>query len=115
MSEQRLPEPKVLTPEQFAALRRVLDEVEVERRRQHVKWGEQNHPDGTDDLFGAARDKARAQCDRAARDGRCTWQHIAREEFFEALTETGREDLRGELVQLAAVVVAWIEAIDRRI
>ena len=54
--------------------------------------------------------------------GNCTWAHIAVEEMAEAVEAAtdaaqGRgvlAALRKELVQLAAVIVAWIEAIDRR-
>jgi hypothetical protein len=43
-----------------------------------------------------------------------TWLLIALEEVFEALVEDDPVKLRAELVQAAAVLVAWIEAIDRR-
>lgn len=43
-----------------------------------------------------------------------TWLLIALEEALEAFSETDPVKLRAELVQLGAVVVAWIEAIDRR-
>lgn len=42
------------------------------------------------------------------------WLHILREEVAEAFAETDPVALRGELVQVAAVAVAWAEAIDRR-
>jgi hypothetical protein len=74
-----------VSPEDATTMR-VLDEVQDERRRQDAKWGEQNHPDGT----------------------------IALEEVFEALVETDPAKLRDELLQVAAVAVAWVEAIDRR-
>lgn len=93
----------------------VLREVEAERHRQHAKWGEQNHPDGTGDERAQDRaDAARYACDRATAEGRLTYRHIAEEEFAEALAETDPAKLRAELVQAAAVLVAWIEAIDRR-
>lgn len=66
--------------------------------------------------------RARANCDGAAKIGQCTWAHIAVEELAEAIeaateAQQGRApvaDLRKELVQTAAVIVAWVEAIDRR-
>lgn len=73
----------------------VLYEVGRERRRQDEKWGEQNH----DDLF---------------------WLGILGEEFGEvskAIIEGGPFGptlLRNELIQVAAVAVSWVEAIDRR-
>lgn len=36
------------------------------------------------------------------------------EEVYEALASETVEDLREELIQVAAVAVSWIEAIDRR-
>lgn len=65
---------------------------------------------------------ARSACDGAARIGQCTWAHILVEEVAEAIeagceSQQGRasvDALRAELVQVAAVAVSWIEAIDRR-
>ena len=45
--------------------------------------------------------------------GEGTWADILREEYFEALAETDPARLRVELIQVAAVAVAWVEAIDR--
>lgn len=76
-----------------------LEDVWDERDRQDEKWGEQNHLD-------------------------LTWNAILMEEVGEAAQEVlttafgaaakGHGDLREELVQVAAVAIAWIEAIDRR-
>lgn len=95
---------------------KVLAEIDVERAAQDAKWGEQNHPDGTDDSRFAKelRDLAREQCDAAHKNGTLTWHHIATEEMMEARAEVDPVKLRGELIQCAAVLVAWIEAIDRR-
>lgn len=93
----------------------VLGEVAVERARQDEKWGEQNHPDGTG--RGGSRDRAdltREVCQRAAREGTCTWKLILDEEVAEAMAELEPQRLRAELIQVAAVAVAWAEAIDRR-
>lgn len=76
--------------------RRVLRDVADERARQDEKWGEQNHDD-------------------------CCWATILGEEFGEACQASLHirfgsatvELLRDELVQVAAVAVAWIECIDR--
>lgn len=78
-----------------------LAAVAEERDRQFAKWGDQSgHPAGV-------------------------WLAILTEEIGEAATEAifmqigdgrtdaeRREALRGELVQAAAVAVAWIEALD---
>ncbi|KZM78434.1 hypothetical protein A0J59_13720 [Cellulosimicrobium sp. I38E] len=106
----------------------VADDVAAERARQDVKWGVQNHPDGTGPgthpllalvgsiAPGAAWLAARATSltDTAANAGTLTWRHILLEEVFEALAEDDPERLRAELVQVAAVAQQWAEAIDRR-
>jgi hypothetical protein len=94
----------------------VLAEIAAERSAQDTKWGEQNHPDGTgptDDARRAALE-AKIRTDRAADEGRCTWALILLEEVFEALAEHDPARLRAELVQVAAVAVSWVQAIDRR-
>lgn len=94
---------------------RVLRDVHVEREAQDRKWGQQSHPDGTgqygDKEFA---DMARSACDEAHRAGRGTWRDILWEELNEALAESEPAKLRAELIQVAAVAVNWIEAIDRR-
>lgn len=108
----------MMTPEQRRATLDVLKEVEAERIAQHLKWGEQNHPSFDPNADEAeARDMsdaARAECEEAFAQGRGTYCHILTEEFGEALAECKNEAaLRVELVQIAAVAVAWIEKIDR--
>lgn len=89
--------------------------VDVERRKQIEKWGDQKHPDGTglpgDDL---AADLVRENCQRAAAEGRLTWRHILAEEQQEAYAETDLDRLEEELIQTAAVIAAWIYDIRRR-
>lgn len=89
----------------------VVDEVHDERESQDAKWGEQNHPDGTSDSYALNAHVARENYELAEK---LTWRHILTEEFYEALAETDPVKLRAELIQVAAVAVAWIEAIDRR-
>lgn len=92
-----------------------LGEVFAERERQDRKWGEQNHPDGTGrSVQRYLADSAKRNCQQAADEGRVSWAHILTEEFYEALAESDPEKLRAELLQVAAVAVAWVEAIDRR-
>ena len=77
----------------------VFTDVAEERAAQEDKWGIQDH----DDL---------------------TWLAILSEEVGEASQEiltaqfgaagNGHGDLREEVVHVAAVALAWIEAIDRR-
>lgn len=94
----------------------VLGEIRAERARQDERWGEQNHPDGTDGglFFAERRDYHRRVCQEYAAVGGLTWRHILDEEVHEAYAETDPAKLRRELVQVCAVAVAWIEAIDRR-
>jgi hypothetical protein len=99
-----------------AALERVLEDIGHERAAQDRKWGEQNHPDGTGmhehDAWVA--NYLREECEKAFAEGRGTWRHILNEEIGEANTESDPAKLREELVQVAAVAAAWVEAIDRR-
>ena len=116
----------------------VINEVNAERVRQDAKWGEQNHPDGTgpdvtvwiesvtptpneprrktSHAFRAAdlAEGMRARCKRAPEEGGDTYERILTEEWAEALAESDPARLREELIQVAAVAVAWVEAIDRR-
>jgi hypothetical protein len=100
----------------------VLAEIGYERTRQDAKWGEQNHPDGTGprhlvlDMIPTelAMHDARTLCQRYADMGILTWRDILTEEACEALAESDPARLRAELIQVAAVAVNWIEAIDRR-
>ena len=121
---------RALTLQQATAIRRVLGEVEAERVRQHARFGEQNLPDGTggeaspsrtaeqvERLRKIRREHAQGErelCDALMKTGRLTWRHVLREEVFEAIAEDEDEALRAELIQVAAVSVQWIEAIDRR-
>jgi hypothetical protein len=94
---------------------RVLTEVMREREAQYEKWGEQNHPNGTGrPASKEIADAARAITDRKAKLGTLTYLDILREEFFEAAAEGDADSLRKELIQVAAVAVAWVEAIDRK-
>jgi hypothetical protein len=106
----------------------LLTEIAQERARQITKHGDQSHlPDGTGPrvpfagrlcyMEDAARD-ARLRCKHASQneggDGSITFEHILREEFFEGMAEDDPAKLRAELLQIVAVGVQWIEAIDRR-
>jgi hypothetical protein len=93
----------------------VVDDVLKERRAQDRKWGEQNHSDGTGgDTFEIMREHSRSRCQALAADGTVTWEAIATEEYFEALAETDEEKLETELIQLQAVLTAWVGCIRRR-
>lgn len=91
-----------------------LTAIRDERKRQDLKWGEQNHPDGTTEDYRLAAESLKMYNDLAAKAGNITWRDILMEEVFEAFTETDPEKLAEELVQVAAVAVAWLEHIKRR-
>lgn len=100
----------------------VLAEVEQERTRQHARFGEQNHPDfpahtgpaSRHEYYGEKADDWKFFNDRRVRAANLSWDGILLEEVYEALAESDPVALRTELIQVAAVAVAWIEAIDRR-
>src|SRR5437899_235184 len=98
-----------------AQTNRVLWEVFDERRRQDERWGIQMHPDGTSLRNSADANYAKFECEEARRIyGVPTWTHVLSEEVYEAFAEEDPKKIRAELVQIAAVAVAWIESIDRR-
>ncbi len=105
-----------------------LGDVLTERGRQDAKWAEQNHPDGTGPatqplrgMFSDARADVvsgamRQRCQSSTVDGGDNWADILLEEVFEAIAEEpGSRGLREELVQVAALTIQWVEAIDRRV
>jgi len=92
-----------------------LRDIKLERAKQDVKWGEQNHLDGTGDpVDREMATLARQKCQAHDESDPDTWRDILAEEVYEAFAESDPVKLRTELVQAAAVCVAWIEAIDRR-
>lgn len=103
-----------MTEPKLTSTAQVLNEVYSERMAQDEKWGEQNHPNGTGDPYYVAwSERYRKTCDSAFNRGVGTWRDILLEEFYEALAEEDPEKLRNELIQVAAVSVAWVECIDR--
>lgn len=97
----------------------ILSEVEEERVRQDEKWGEQNHPftGFSPDYATAVANAARNTCDEQFQKAEGTWQHILEEEVYEAMEQVAHgnsEAFRTELIQVAAVVVAMIECLDRK-
>lgn len=111
-------------------------DVILECVRQDLRWGEQNHPDGTgpetmplfaatatgiadDDEATLIRDMMQGRTewrftDSETRDRPGTWADILLEEVFEAMAEDDPERLHAELVQTAAVAIQWANAIARR-
>lgn len=118
----------------ISPLQRALDDVVAERERQDAKWGEQNHPSVdpvltrrsggctpqrmAEEYEIPSATRAKWLCGIRHKRGDGTWADIVVEELAEAVeaaVEYGDAsvELRVELVQTAAVIVAWIEAIDR--
>lgn len=96
------------------SLEAFFDAVEDERKRQDLKWGEQNHADGTGGpVFRGLADAARKRCDDEFRAGRGSYRLILEEEIAEAFAEDDPAKLKTELTQCAAVIAAWIEKLDR--
>ena len=75
-------------------------------------------PKGVPVTNGHVADAAKKRCRLASRneggDGTVSWEQILTEEWAEALAESDPDALRSELIQVAAVAVKWVEAIDRR-
>lgn len=98
----------------MAPTKLVLQAVAEEREAQDAKWGEQNHPDGTgSDVFKWLAEGKKRQTDTSAALGELTYRDILEEEMYEAFAESDTAKLREELIQVAAVAVAWVEKIDR--
>jgi hypothetical protein len=98
----------------------ILNEIAKERERQDAKWGpNQRHPDVfnltaliQDAEYWRELNKSRWRTFREV-----GWDGILAEEVAEAFDEGFIGDLkalREELIQVAAVAVAWIEDIDSR-
>lgn len=86
--------------------------VRAERQRQLEKWGIQRHPHGTgNEAARVLAEQWKAICDANHAQGLDDWFTIAIEEFMEAAAETDLRKLFDEVVQNAAVFVAWGEAI----
>lgn len=112
-----------------------LSDVLTEARRSISKHGDQGHlPMGTGwtsepllflqgvpvphllDAGVAARlatERTKARSQNEGGNGTITWWDILLEEVMEAAAEDDLEELRKELVQVGAVVLKMVEAIDR--
>lgn len=95
---------------------RVLEEVAAERQRQDERWGVQHH------MIVGSEGERRDHRDAAdffksvVRPPGCpvTWREILLEEVHETLAESDLSRVREEAIQVAAVMVAMIEDIDRQ-
>ena len=94
----------------------IFDQIAAERKRQDEKWGEQNHT-MLGDFFDAEAILEKCKLYKAVNDSGedpC-WFPILLEEVYEAFAETDPVRQREEMVQVAAVAVQIIEALDRQI
>ena len=126
-----------MDPDDRSLQRRILDEIAAERARPDAKWGpDLDHPSVDPVLMGRTagcspermcaeyeiptEDRAKGNCERehSRPGGRRlgTFASVLVEEVSEAVSAAVESDAacRKELVQVAAVVVKWIEAIDGR-
>lgn len=97
----------------------VIHEIALERKRQVALWGEQNHSDLSKGDYTQSEMKVALKFVRQINEanihnGTTNWYQIMREELLEAVTAESTQHLREELIQCAAVILAWIEDVDRR-
>lgn len=95
-------------------------EVWAEETAALIKFGRQyDLPDGYPDSASLypwfpSADGCRARTELAAAGHRVTWADVLAEEVTEAFEERDPARLRAELIQVAAVALRWIDAIDSR-
>lgn len=102
----------------------VLMEARKEMERQVDKWGWQNWPSlrapklpGTPvhELYRIPTEHdAKERCNAYARSGALSYFDILLEEVCEVAEAPDDEARREELIQVAAVALSWVGAIDRR-
>ena len=98
----------------------IIEEILEERKRQDAKWGVQNHniinykEANHLQYYGLPSElTAKFNCENAAKEGNLTWGDIVVEELVEALNAKNYKDMREELIQCGAVILAMIESLDR--
>ena len=93
----------------------VLDEVAAERERHREIYGaSEDWPDGTSEGYRTLRDWSEKVTEELADHGELTWTRVLLMDTYAALFHTDPARLRPALVRVAAVALAWIEALDRR-
>lgn len=101
---------------------KVLYDILVERKKQDEKYGEHNRRTSTQMLstlpcerYGLPSEEViKSHTDEAMEVGKLTFAHVATEELIEAISAKDEGHQREELIQCAASLVQWIEALDRR-
>lgn len=106
------------TPPRVTAEQGVLGEVFAELQGQHEKWGVQDHPvHARTSRRLSYMERARfwkRENDMRARDASLGWDGILLEEVYEALEQSDGTLQRPELIQVAAVAVQAVLALDRK-
>ena len=94
----------------------VMNDVMREQIRARGLHGVQVLPDGiSPDRFTAELEEvSKRETDRKLMAGACTWVDVAREEWHELLNAKTAKDRRTEAIQLAQVLVSWVEDMDKR-
>lgn len=97
-------------------VKRFAEDVDAERQAQLAKFGDQRHADGTGaQHYVAMADEAREDVELfVAQHSGPEWALVLLEEVYEALAESDPVNLRTELIQVGAVVAAWVSDLDRR-
>ena len=88
----------------------VLAELDRIRTRQRRMFPQAQYPNGT----RAPATRGEIPLPVAPPRMPVTWASILREQVIEALEHQDRAELREELLQVAAVAIAWIEDLDTR-
>ncbi len=105
-----------LTTDAVPKLDAYAQEVVAERVRQNKKWGPQTHIDTTDltPSYVIPEETTKILCELERSCDKLSWSSIAAEELSEAVWAKDAQSRREELIQLAAVCLAWVEDIDQR-
>ncbi len=101
---------------------KIIYEILTERKRQDEKFGEHNRRTSDQMLsvlpcerYGLPSEEViKSHTDEAMEVGKLTFAHVVTEELVEAISAKTTEHQREELVQCAASIIQWIEAIDRK-
>lgn len=90
--------------------------VQMKRDKNRLKWGEQNHPNGTGPNPDRIARRAAAQTlvDQGMKNGTVTYNNILLEEVAELACESDDAKVLAELLDVAAVAQDWADSILRR-
>ena len=104
-------------------MKEIIEQIKAERIRQDNKFGVTSHDSVNPTIPRKFRNKFYGICSEEEARERCegnhlhksiTWSHIFIEEVAEVVNSKDERDRREELIQVAAVCIAWLEDIDRK-